>query len=457
MNTRKGFFFTLLIVILFFYMLSSIRTWVKGEHDALLEEPMRLREASLTSFQRGVEIDAARVAAIAGTNALQAVDTLVAYNVTRLGNATREVGEVMQNSTLNGSACFGVPIGTCMAGSPSCCYANQTQKAAFRWWGDRLTEEFAQYDVAAAFSETNAAVYMQSPYSARVSFNLTLSMNDSRGAASYFRVIAVVGDANIAGLEDPLFPLANSSLHRNITACAASPVSPLAVGSNGTGWVYGNVTNKGSAPACGSIAGGDKAKILVLGTVPTGCDSAVNSFGGVIFNASSMAIANITVPNTYNYTVDTTALLANGTYVLLNNNDDGSRHEILNVSVLRGVANGTGCYSPTQAGPDFLRRLENSSAASVRGIESFVNFTIVNGADVGAAANRSWVDYYYFNSTACGGGCYRIRGTQNCENTTQCADNALSHFRLDNRTTLYNLTQTHLQYYGLENLTYNQE
>lgn len=468
-TSLKGFFFTLLVVVLFFLMLLSLRAWMRGQQVPEELGTVRERADAMSGMMGSIAADADRMTYLAGYRALYYAAFYSGYNLTAHGSPNASIYEIMWNASLNGSPSYGVPTGTCTPGSSSCYFANQTENATMNLWWQRLQTASGRYGFTAEWRLLYFNASQSSLSTVTVSHNTSFELSDSAGVASFNRTVSFNRTINITGFEDPTHSIfTGGAAHRNITWWPYPDgyqfVISIANGSNGSnGWEYGNST---TFSGCCSIANctdgtldppavNTSTTLIVenIGPVADLCPAKANAFRGVLSNLPSgysPELANLTVPYICGFGgSNITQLVPNGTATLLNN--DGSRHEVLDVSGLRNLTGSARHYRENRNGPDFMMRLENRFNASDYGIESLMNYSIVNLT----TANRSWVDYYFLNNTNCSAlTCFKLKGTLNCENTTVCANDSLVHFRLDNNSVFTNgTTTTHLQYYGVENIT----
>ena len=443
-NSRKGFFFTLLVVLLFFLVLLSLRSWITSQQTPESLAAVRDRADAMSGMVGSAVADADRMTYLAGNRSVYYAAFYVGYNRTPLNNSNSSIYEIMWNASLNGSPSYGVPTGTCSFGSALCFFANQTENATMNPWWSGFAGAAGRYGVSPGWSTIGFSASQSSATAVSISHNTSFELNDSAGVASFSRTASFNRSINLTGFEDPMHSLfMNGTAHRKIAwwpySYGYQLVTTVSTGSSGAnGWAYGTaITLSGCCVNAncsdGTIPAGDKGKLLVVNdasAVAAGCASVANAYGGVLSTNGNGSMPNITVPYVYGFGSSIPALVPNGTAVLVNN--DGSRHEVLNVSRLRSFIASPGYYRPNRKAPDFLTRLQNSTGQSTYGIESLVNSS---EAATAAVSNRSWVDYYFLAGTNCSTiTCYKIKGTANCENATLCADETLTHFRLDNGT-----------------------
>jgi len=463
---KKGFFFTLLVIVLFFLLMLSIRSWVKFQEGREQLNAIEARASALSSMVESADADAERMTGVAGERAVRYAAFYAAYNLTALKNSSEGIGELMWNCSLNGSQCYGVPVGTCSSSSGTCCFNEQMENACFALWGERFAEKVSRYNANASFEEMVFSASQVSPFEVSVSVEMLTSLDDLSGVASFSRHSNFSKRVSIIGFEDPIYAIyKRGEVHRTITPWPYPEdyvlVSVNATGaSGGNGWVYGSVVNLGACCVVANCTDGtldlaDRNKTLVVNNIApiaANCPEKANAFRGIIFNTDGgnpdSITANITVPYAYNFTgYNVTERLRNGTGILLNN--DGTRHELLDVENLRTLLYSGKYYRESWDGPDFMKRLENNFSASIYGIESLVNYSIAT-----RWSNSSWVDYYFFSGRNCTvTGCFKVKGTLNCENASTCANTSLVHFLLDNNSVFLNGTPTHLEYYQVENIT----
>ncbi|MDD5317966.1 MAG: hypothetical protein PHF51_04540 [Candidatus ainarchaeum sp.] len=446
-KTAKGFFFTLLVVILFFFLFVLAKSYMATQqaHESL--DGIKARASAMKSFVESMDSDANRMARLAGSRAAASAGLYASNNLSNnISSASAALASLAFNNTLNGTTqCFPVPSdNTCAPGSTTCCFGTQSDRACLSLWSDGFVEKAEVYGMNASFADWSISVSTGSPFNLSVSVAANFTLNDSSAALSFGRVESVHASAPIDGAEDPTYPLfmGNASYHRRILQPPAGYqlarllYNGSSGGSNGTssgdsGWAYGSAANINTTTSC-SIPAGDKTKILVVSDINASC-SEVNDYAGVLFNANLTPLSSVTVP-WMNFSAGTNIsnLLSNGTRVLMNN--DGARHEVLDVENLRSEINGSAYYRPSASAPDFILRLENRTGASANGIASLINRTIAVNKSCGASNGCSWSDFYYFNSTLCSatpGGCVRIRGAPNCTNQSDCGNNDLLHFVID--------------------------
>ena len=466
LKAKKGFFFTLLVIVLFFLLMLSVRSWAKLQDSAEQLNAVNVRVDALSSMVESAGADAERMTRIAGEGAVRYAAFYAAYNRTPLENSSEAIGELMRNNTLDGLECYGVPIGTCSQGSGTCCFPQQMENACFVLWGERFAEKVSQYDASASFTDMTFSASQVSPFEVSVTAAMSASLNDSSGVASFRRRLSFSKRINISGFEDPTYPIyTGGTFHRTVEPWPYPDDYPLVSvnasgASGGNGWVYGGVINLGACCTAANCTDGtldlaDTNRTLVVNNIAPiaeTCPEKANAFRGIIFNTDGgnpgSITANITVPYAYGFAgYDVTAMLLNGTGILLNN--DGTRHELIDVENLRMLIYSGSYYRASRGGPDFMKRLENNLSASANGIESLVNYSIA-----APDSNKSWVDYYFFSDQDCAAtGCFKVKGTLNCEDAGACSNASLVHFLLDNNSVFLNGTPTHLEYYQVENIT----
>ena len=450
----KGFFFTLLVVVLFFLVLLSTRAYTKQSQASGGLEATKAREDSLRGAVESIEADAARVAGFGANRSVYYAGYYVAYNRTPLGNASARIAEIFMNGSLNGSQCY-------LNGSGTCCFQNQTQNAYISLWNASMTRALARNGFNASLRSASAAAAQAGLFEVRIALNGIIFVNDSGGVAWYERATSAVGVVDITGFEDPSYALFNATHHRYLVPwngssewdTLASLLTPTGA-DDGRRWVYGSVVNLNHTCNCSLLPTGNTGAVLVvdeIGPCMAGCNASVNAYGGVLFNTNS----NGTVPSPcwerFAYAIAQNTNLTNGTKVLVDNN--GSRHVVVDVEKLRAAVTNQTYYRSSTNGPDYFGRLMNNfSLPSPYGLESFVNYSMVSNG-----TGRSWIDYYYLNSTNCSAlatGCFRIKGSPNCENSTVCDYTNVTHFLIDNESVFRSGTYTtHLQYYGLGELS----
>ena len=457
-RSSKGFIFTLLVVVLFLLVLLTVRAWLKGQQAQEELNGVRIRAGVLAGFISSADAEAERMTGISGTRAAYYSAFYASRNRTPLDDAPSGIGEIAWNGTLDGRATY-------LCSGSTCRFTSQMENMTMSQWLGALSSSASRRGFALAWGGGTMSATQEDYYSVGVGSSLWLRVDDVNGAVSFNRTLGSEAHVNITGFEDPLFTLSLGAAKRRYIAPWPYPdgyefVRRVAQGSVGdNGWTYGRAT---TIPSCctitscsdGTLTNPEDANTTLvvddIRPVAASCPTQVNSaFRGVLSNLGNTSVASLTVPYMYGFGSgnNITLLVPDATPVLLNN--DGSRHEVLDVERMRAMAQGAQYYRPApDAGPDYLSRLENRSAPSPYGIESLMNYSSVGPADV----NRSWVDYYFLNGTSCSSIiCFKIKGSPNCEDNSTCDSTSRVHFRLDNMVVL---GRTHLQNYGVENLTY---
>ncbi|VVC72274.1 Uncharacterised protein [uncultured archaeon] len=444
----KGFFFTLLIIVLFFFLLVLAKSWISTQQTYEYLDGVKARAVTVKSALEALDADANRMAALSGSKAAQSAAAYVSGNVTPLPDPSGALQWLAYNNTLNGTTSNFSASGIVYS------FQNLSNKSCLSLFSDRFTAEAAHYGMTATFENWSVTVSQGSSFNLSVEAEFNISLNDSSGVLSYHRSETILANSSIIGAADPLYPLRTGGFYRrNITVAPPgySPVRVLYNGSDGFNWSYGNVTNVDNLAT--SLANGDKTKLLVENIVGPCINNAafnasLHTYGGVLFNSiTGASTSEISIP-WMQFSIDITDAVSNGTKLLINS---GALHQVIDIENLRTEINGTPYYRSSLS-PGFIQRLQYNYSNVTAGIESLVPYSLA--ANASYTTNSSWADFYYLNGTTCASTiCYKIKGMQNCENETVCANPALPHFALDNRTTTGGSGAGRLQLYGVENIT----
>ena len=458
---KKGFIFTLLVVVLFILILLSARAWLKAGRAVEELNAVGVRAGAMRSAMSSVSSEMERMTSITANASLYYGAFYASRNLTPLSDTTANLSEIAWNGTLGGQEAYG-------CGGPSDCnFTAQMGNNTLSLWLASLSPSLQKYEMGLSWGESGfSGIGHASHYEVSVENSAWFYLNDSQRTAAYERQVGAGALVNITGFEDPYFPLATGGAwRRNVEPWPHPPgyslAQVVATGQGGDGWVYGKATT--FADCCDSSSCANSSLISPEADLNTTlvvenatallaeCKDVANAFRGVLSNhIDEGALVNITVPYAFNFSGNITQLVPNGTAVLISNLDGA--HEALDVERMRAIALGE---SPAyyrmsnESAPCWISRLRNGSGlagCNGHGIESLVNYSMVD-----ASMNRSWTDYYFLNMTGCGAvGCFKIKGMPNCEDDAVCADNMLTHFRIDNQSA-YGMGR--LEYYNMENLS----
>ena len=186
MSSRRGFFFSVIAIYLVGALLLSASI---KEYSGITSrgEVEKARVLSMNEFLKDVESDLERGIYISGYRAIIGIEEYILKN----GEYIQDSNAAFRSAFLNGS------VGN---------YSPEILKGStFPDWEERISEKAAELNMQLKISNEEVEVMQDDPWNVKVIINLTITLSDTSGIASWNLTKQINSSIPIQDMEDPLF------------------------------------------------------------------------------------------------------------------------------------------------------------------------------------------------------------------------------------------------------------
>ena len=188
--SKKGFFFTLIglfMIILFVSMIHSTKSTKYTTKSIVIANRLQ----TLNNFISDVEKDLEREMFIGGFRTFLSLHNHIRETEGFLTDMDSTFFEVFINGSINST--------------PISLMEQEGIGADFNSWMDRINEEATKFSVSVAAAPSNMELFHVTPWTVRLSLNVTFNFTDTRELAKWTISKNYIYDFPIEGFEDPIY------------------------------------------------------------------------------------------------------------------------------------------------------------------------------------------------------------------------------------------------------------
>jgi hypothetical protein len=201
MRSKKGIFFTFIaifIVILIIAVVSTRETYRYREKSNAISSRVNTMNDFVDDFEKDLE----RELFIGGYRALISLNAYTRMTQNYIPDIDSTFAEIFINGTANGTAMD--------------LMQQESQGAYFNSWLQRINEESDRLNIDAFVFVNKVELVQNSPWTVSLLLNATVSINDSKGIASWNFNKIYSKEFTILGFEDPIYTIGTEDKVTNL-------------------------------------------------------------------------------------------------------------------------------------------------------------------------------------------------------------------------------------------------